>query len=59
MKVCRHWIELDDVNGLFEYCRGRGRRCTCSGTINQCDYPEYFEERSNDGSIKTDTDSDK
>ena len=41
---CKHWIELDGSMGLFEFCRGTRKRCTCSGVEGQCNYRGYFEE---------------
>ena len=42
MKSCRHWIELDQDGGIFEYCRGAKRHCTCSAAESQCNYLAYF-----------------
>jgi len=36
---CKHWKELDND---VEYCKAKWKRCSCSGTRKQCDYPRYF-----------------
>jgi hypothetical protein len=41
-EFCKHWKELDDDNGNYEYCRGKQRRCGCCATKSQCNFPEYF-----------------
>jgi len=46
--ICKHWIELDNSRGLYEFCRKKCERCVCSGIIEQCDYPECCGEVEND-----------
>lgn len=41
---CRHWIELEDGGGSFEYCRGARRRVVCCAGGNGCSHPEFYEE---------------
>jgi hypothetical protein len=43
---CPHWIELDDIQGVFEYCRAEKKRTHCCGSKSQCiylwnRYPDY------------------
>jgi ribosomal protein S21 len=50
--MCKHWIELDDERGnLFEYCRGRKKKCACAGVLKQCNYKDYFEKESDKNKI--------
>ena len=41
--MCKKWIELDNEMGIFEYCKGANRKCSCSGESGQCDYPQFCE----------------
>ena len=43
MKLCNQWIELEnEKEGLYEYCKGTMKKCTCAGVKNQCNYPKHF-----------------
>ena len=41
--MCKHWKELDDDSGDFEYCRAVHRKVGCCGEKSQCDYPSKYE----------------
>lgn len=41
-KICKNWYELDDANGLYEFCSGKETRCACAGVEQQCKHLEYF-----------------
>lgn len=42
LNLCNYWIELENEKGLYEYCRGALKKCTCSGVKGQCNYALYF-----------------
>jgi hypothetical protein len=44
LKFCKHWIELDNEAGNYEYCRGERRKAVCCGVKSQCVYPDKFKE---------------
>ena len=41
---CKWWYEDEDRAGEYEYCKSISGKVTCSGDINQCEYPEIYEE---------------
>ena len=43
MSVCRQWKEIDDEYGnMYEFCNGKGKKCSCSGLLVQCDFPTFY-----------------
>ncbi len=41
---CKHWREYDseETGAMYEYCKAKGEKCSCTGVRIQCNYPDYF-----------------
>lgn len=34
--VCKYWIELDDINGMYEYCKKINHQVICCADKRKC-----------------------